>query len=375
MNILAYVHLRNIHRSTGAGRVARQLIEHLACRTGVNVHILADQADFHSVVPKVDRLWSEFPYHLFSNDTSVQQAKWVLFNRPPAESYWPQVEVVHCTAESYVPTCNSRLVVTAHDAAYFDRNVHPANGATVKQQIKWRTLFGTLSRSVDMFHTVSNFSAERLATAFPSIRSRIRVIYNGVSSIFRAPVDASGMEFLDRMGLTQERYILLPGGLHHRKNANLVLDAWPILRERIPDLRLVIAGHCDPQYAPRAAALGESVLRTGFIDDAHLAALYSQARVVWFPSRYEGFGLPVLEAMTCGAPVVASRCAAVPEIAGRAALLVDPDSLSGHVDAVESIVVSSQLRAELRQRGRERAEPFTWAASAAKLHEAYASLL
>jgi glycosyltransferase involved in cell wall biosynthesis len=375
MNILAYVHLRNIHRSTGAGRVARQLIEHLGCRTGLNVHILADQADFYDVVPKVDRPWTGFQYHLFSSDTSVQQAKWVLFNRPAAESYWPKVEIVHCTAESYVPTCNSRLVVTAHDAAYFDRNVHPTNCVTIKQQVKWRTLFGTLSRSVDMFHTVSHFSAERLAAAFPSIRSRIRVIYNGVSSIFRAPVDSSGIEFLARMGLTQEPYVLLPGGLHYRKNAKLVLEAWPILRERIPDLRLVIAGHCDPRYEHRAAALGESVLRTGFVDDSYLTALYSHARAVWFPSRYEGFGLPVLEAMACGAPVVASHCAAVPEIAGRAALLVDPDSVSDHVDAVASIIASSQLRADLQQRGKERAESFTWAASAAKLHEAYASLL
>src|ERR1700734_2054923 len=120
MNVLAYIHLRNILRSTGAGRVARELIEHVARRENVNVHILADRADYGAIAHKVGPPWTTFPCHLFRSDTSIQQAKWLMFNGPAAEAYWPGAQIVHCTMESYVPAVRSRLVVTVHDAAYFD---------------------------------------------------------------------------------------------------------------------------------------------------------------------------------------------------------------------------------------------------------------
>jgi len=168
MNVLAYVHLRNIHGSTGAGRVARQLTEHVAQRGGVNVHILADESDHKAVVEKVGAPWTTFTYHLFSKDTSYQQARWLTFHNPVAEKYWPEAEIVHCTGESYVPTSRCRLIVTVHDAAYFDSGAHPNTFATMKQRLKWKFLYATLSRSADLFHTVSQFSAERLGSAFPA---------------------------------------------------------------------------------------------------------------------------------------------------------------------------------------------------------------
>ncbi|MDP8989396.1 MAG: glycosyltransferase family 4 protein, partial [Acidobacteriota bacterium] len=303
------------------------MTEHLAQRGGVNVHILADESDHKAVVEKIGAPWTTFPYHLFSKDTSYQQARWLAFHNPVAEKYWPEAEIVHCTGESYVPTSRCRLIVTVHDAAYFDSGAHPNTFATMKQRLKWKFLYATLSRSADLFHTVSQFSAERLGSAFPSIRSRLRVIHNAVPNRFFDPIGPVGEEFLERTGLSHRRFVLLPGGLHYRKNADLVLQAWPILKERVPDLTLVVSGHCDPRYSARAAALGGSAMFTGFVNDDELCALYSKARVVWFPSRYEGFGMPVLEAMACGAPVVASNCTSIPEIAGDAALLVDPNSM------------------------------------------------
>lgn len=375
MNVLAYVHLRNIHGSTGAGRVARQLTEHVARRDGVNMHILADQADHKAIVNKVGLPWTTYPYHLFAKDSSYQQAQWLAFHNPVAEKYWPETEVVHCTAESYVPTSKSRLVVTVHDAAYFDRGAHPVNFATTKQKLKWRFLYATLSRRADLFHAVSNFSAERLGAVFPSIRNRLRVIHNAVPQRFLAPVGPAGEEFLQRAGLAQKRYILLPGGLHFRKNAELVLKAWPVLNERLPDVTLVVSGHCDPRYSERALTLGKSVLFTGFVDDEELCALYHASQVVWFPSRYEGFGMPVLEAMSCGAPVVASNTSSIPEIAGDAAILVNPHSISENVDALEAVLGDSKLQDDLRARGAVRAGDFSWARSAAQMHELYSSVV
>jgi glycosyltransferase involved in cell wall biosynthesis len=338
------------------------------------MHILADQADFNAVTHKVGAPWTRFRYHLFSSDTSIQQARWIFLRRPTAEVYWPKAEIVHCTMESYVPTARCRLVVTIHDAAYFD-GVYPNSFSTFKQQLKWRILYGTLSRTVDVFHTVSHFSAERLADAFPMIRSRLRVIPNAVSSIFFEPFDPNAEEFPGISHLKGKRFVLLPGGLHHRKNADLVLRAWPILRERIPDLTLVVAGHNHSGYLPAARALGPSVMLTGFVEDHQLRALYHGAQVVWFPSQYEGFGMPVLEAMACGAPVVASNSTAIPEISGGAAILVHPRSIDENVQALEAVVNDGTLRANLRKQGKKRAEPFTWTASAAQLHAVYSDLV
>jgi glycosyltransferase involved in cell wall biosynthesis len=201
------------------------------------------------------------------------------------------------------------------------------------------------------------------------------VIHNAVPQCLLAPVNQFGAEFMLRRGLNDKSYILLPGGLHYRKNADLVLRAWPIIHERMSDLTLVVQGHCDPYYAERAVSLGTSVIFTGFVSDDELRALYKGAQVVWFPTRYEGFGMPVLEAMVCGTPVVASNCTAIPEIAGNAALLVNPFSVSENVDALETVVKNSQVQTSLRERGRIRAQQFTWSNSAAQLHELYSSVL
>jgi glycosyltransferase involved in cell wall biosynthesis len=375
MNILAYVHLRNIYCSTGAGRVARELIEHVSRCEDVNMRILADRRDHRSIVHRVGEPWRSFPYSFISNDTSWQQAKWLLLHRPVAEQFYPEAEIVHCTAESYVPTSRARLIVTVHDAAYFDRGAHPLDLTTMTQQGKWRFLYATLSRKADVFHTVSQFSAERLATIFPEIRSRLRVVHNGVSNEFFRPIDAASNEWMRKARLLGKRYILLAGGLQYRKNADLVLKTWPTLRQRIPGLMLVIPGHCHPGYVRRAKSLGPSVVLTGFVPDNCLAALYHHSQALWFPSRYEGFGLPVLEAMACGTPVVASDCSAIPEVAGGAAVLTSPASVSDNVEAIETIVKDGQMRERLRAAGRKRAAQFTWTASAARVRDIYREVL
>jgi glycosyltransferase involved in cell wall biosynthesis len=375
MNVLAYVHLRNIVRSTGAGRVARQLTEHLSAEPGVDLRVLADAGDHGRVLAEAGTPWTGYQYYLFPLDTSRQQARWYLLRSPAAEAYWSEADITYCTAESFVPTKRSRLAVTVHDAAIFESGAHRVSADLYRQRLKWTLLYRALSRNVDLFHTVSQFSADRLSHFFPEIRSRMHVVPNAVAESFFRPVTEHGLDFLKQNELNNRPYILLPGGLHFRKNAELVFQAWPVLARQHPDLRLVIPNHSDPEYARRAATELPSHIMAGFMDDEQLKALYARAAAVWFPSLYEGFGMPVLEAMACGAPVVASNSTAIPEVSGGIALLAEPNDANGHVERLESLIVGSGVRSWLIERGQEHAATFRWAASARRLRAGFERLM
>lgn len=375
MNVLAYVHLRNIVRSTGAGRVARQLTEHLAAEPGVDLRVLADAADHDRVVSEAGAPWTGYRYYLFPMDTSRQQARWYLLRSPAAETYWEEADITYCTAESFVPTKRTRLAVTVHDAAIFESGAHQANTSLYSQRLKWTLLYRALARKADMFHTVSQFSADRLAHFFPEIRSRLFVVHNAVSDFCFAPISDHGVAFLQQKELKDRPYVLLPGGLHFRKNAELVFRVWPDLARRHPDLQLVVPNHSAPEYVERAASGLPRYHMTGFTDDEQLKALYAHATAVWFPSLYEGFGMPVLEAMACGAPVVASNNTSIPEIAGGVALLAGPDDANAHIERIEALLTDSQLRESLGRRGLAHASTFRWHNSARRLRQGFERLM
>ena len=374
LKILAYVHLRNIHGSTGAGRTARQITEHLAMREDVDLRVLADASDMSRILPLVKEPWTGYRFHSFQADTSRQQARWFFLDRPKAEHYWPEADVVFCTGESYVPVKRARLVMTAHDAGYFEPGAHIRDSTYWKTRLKWELLYRKLERKVDAFHTVSQFSADRLAHFFPSTRSRIRWVHNGVTPLFFGKVDPAGQRYVEDVGLGSRPFVLVPGGLHFRKNAELILQATPTLLKRFPDLIIAIVNHTNPAYAQKAMLLGPRVMLLGFVPDEALHALYTAATVVWYPSRYEGFGLPVVEAMACGASVVASNSSSIPEIAGDAGVLVDPVDANAHVDAITGLLTDGRARTALAVAGRVRASRFTWTACASELKRHFDAL-
>ncbi len=375
IRVLSYVHLRNIYRSTGVGRVARELTEHLSRLPQIDLEVLADPDDHRDVIDKVGEPWSSYRYHFFRHSTSRQQALWFLTNGPKAEAYWPETQLVYCTAESYVPVRKARLAVSCHDAQHFEPGIHKISPWLLKQRFKWKLLFDRLDRTADMFHMISQFSADRTAHFFPSIKSRLRVIPNAASDSFFRPPTERGRQILARLGLTGRPYLLIPGGLHFRKNADLILEAWPLLHSRFPDLALVIINHSAPAYLARAQALGDSVILAGFQEDETLVALYGAAQLVWFPTRYDGFGMPVIEAMACGTAVVSSNTSGIPEIAGNAATLLSPDRMTDHVEAISGLLEDDRLREEFRRRGRRHAQQYTWERAAQQLAEEFRLLL
>jgi glycosyltransferase involved in cell wall biosynthesis len=137
---------------------------------------------------------------------------------------------------------------------------------------------------------------------------------------------------------------------------------------------LVIANHCDAEYQAEGAALPR-VQVTGHVGDDELCALYKAANVVWFPSRYEGFGLPVLEAMASGTPVIASDSTALPEVAGGAALLLPPGDASKHVEAMSWLLRDEFARQQFIAKGVVRAAQFRWCNAARQLHSEFLQLI
>ena len=375
MNILSYVHLRNIYRSTGVGRVARELTEHLASTPGVNLEVLADPLDYKRIIDKVGAPWTSYTYRFFNHETSRQQALWYLQNKPAAENYRPDTQVLYCTAESYVPVQKARLVVSCHDAQHFEPGVHKPSFWLLKQRFKWRLLFNRLAEKADMFHMISQYSAERTAHFFPRIKSRLRVIPNAASECFFKPPTETGKQILKALGIDQRPFILVPGGLQHRKNADLILDTWPLLHQMFPDLALVIINHCNPVYLARAEALGPSCILAGFQEEETLVALYAAAQLVWFPTRYDGFGMPVVEAMASGTPVVSSNTSGIPEVAGDAALLLSPDDPKAHLEAIAGLLQSSTAREQMSRQGRERAQQYRWHVAANSLVQAFEAII
>jgi glycosyltransferase involved in cell wall biosynthesis len=180
----------------------------------------------------------------------------------------------------------------------------------------------------------------------------------------------------DKYALPSSPYILAVGTIQPRKNYSRLVAALGDLREGGLDVALVIAGGKGwldtPIYeSVRAAGLEAYVKFLGYVNDADLPALYSHAAAFAMPSLYEGFGLPILEAMACGTPVVTSRVSSLPEAAGEAALLVDPTDTGALADALRRVLSDSDLRHRLIERGLRHVAPFVWERTAEQLAAAF----
>ena len=204
-----------------------------------------------------------------------------------------------------------------------------------------------------------------------------------VTAIAEAPApEFAPLEDADALGRIRwryklpSRYILSVGNLEPGKNRGRLIAAYGRLRERGLQYHLVIAGQRAWRYESdlalvRRLRLDDVVHFLGYVDGADMPGLYSSANLLAFPSLYEGFGLPVLEAMACGTPVVTSSVSALPEVAGDAALLVDPKDVVALTEAMERALADEALRADLRARGIQRAREFSWEKAARETVQVY----
>lgn len=273
------------------------------------------------------------------------------------------------------PHTGASRVVTIHDAFAY---VYPeAHNWLDNWRYRWH--LPHVLRQADAVITVSACSRRDLLRHLGLSAPRVHVIAEGVDQRFQPVCDGPERQsVLTRYGITQP-YLLYVGGINARKNIARLFEAYTQLHAQHPHIKLVIGGKRQWQTTEIDATLQRLTLTdrvhfTGYIDDADLPALYSAAELFVFPSLYEGFGLPPLEAMACGTPVVTSNVSSLPEVVGDAALMVDPLDVPALVAAIKRVLNDHSLRIELQQRGLARAGQFRWEQVARETHRLYEQL-
>lgn len=280
---------------------------------------------------------------------------------------WPEIgkgaDVVHAPSLAVPPKGTEPLVVSIHDAGPW---VSPQ---AFGRRGRWFHQMGARAalRRADMVLTGSQAAASELAHYLGLAPERIRVVPYGTG-----PLGTADPAALNRFGLRGQSYLLWVGSLEPRKGVGTLVEAVGRLPAGLRPL-LVLAGYEGWKVPPPEAP---GILRLGKVSDGELQALYGAAAAFCFPSLHEGFGLPVLEAMAAGAPVVASDIPAVREVAGGAALLVAPGDPAKWAEALEAVLsMGSAERDAVVEAGRRRASLFSWRATAERTLELYRQLV
>ena len=274
----------------------------------------------------------------------------------------------------YLPlTGKTPKVMTVHDLSGV---LHPEMHSA-KHRLSQMMFPPSLSRARRIIAD-SSATASELIGEYPDCENKIDVVHLGVSREMRPASEARKTELREEYALPEE-FILFVGTLEPRKNLSGLIRAFARIAADIPQ-KLVIAGgegwkFSDIYSLASELGIADSLVFTGYIEDDELSALYSLADVFCYPSLYEGFGLPVLEAMACGTPVVTSNISSMPEVAGDSALLMNPESPVEIAKGILRIIGDDSYRKDLIRRGFVRAEEFTWEETARKTREVYLKAL
>ncbi len=340
--------------AAGRGRVVRELLRALAARA----------EDPHHFVLYARKPWleAELGERFSWRAIGARDPWWHMLAARAADRECD----VFLSSNSYLTVWFLRIpaVPIVYDLAAFDPTMPANRRSTVIERL---TLGAAVRRSAALL-AISQATADALAKQFPAAASRTFVAHLGVT-----PIGASGLSDAEAAALPRPGFVLAVGTLEPRKNLPRLVEAYRTLNE---DLQLghplAVVGALGWETGETLAALrslGERTVALGHVSDGQLAELYDRCAVFCYPSLGEGFGLPVLEAMAAGAPVITSNVSSLPEVGGDAVEYVDPDSVASIAAGLRRVLSDAPLQAKLRRDGLERAGEFSWAAFAARTLE------
>jgi glycosyltransferase involved in cell wall biosynthesis len=360
-------------RDYGIGTYVRNLVRHLArLDTQTTYYLLCDSGDVPTLrdlaanfVPVVD----ESGGYSFREHVSI-----------PWKLQRLGVDLLH-EPHYVLPLLNrSRAVVTIHDCIHllFPQYL-PTAGAL--QYAKF--MMGSAIRRSQVVFTVSEASRQDILRFYPEAdEERVVVVPNAIDPNLIANPGPDEIERVRERYQIRGRFVLYAGNIKPHKNLDRLIQAFALLKRQpsLEDVKLLIIGDEIHKYgslrrAVETAGIRQDVRFFGFVPDSTLSALYRLASVFAFPSLYEGFGLPPLEAMACGAPVVTSKISSLPEVVGDAALLVDPYSVEDIAHALSRVLDDFTLAQDLIERGHRRARSFSWERSVKQIHDTYLKVL
>lgn len=355
------------YRRTGVSRYIESLLMHLG-----------DEAGSDELIAYVDRSVDRPMPSVEFRRTPID------VQRPPVRIAWElgpltiqarrdRLDVFHGALHVVPPGLKCPAAVTIHDLAFMR---YPSQ-VTAKRYHYLKRMIGNAARRSEAVIVPSRATGRDVTELMGVNPDKITVIPLGVGPEFRPASPDEISRVRQRYGLSTQ-YVLALGTIEPRKNLPRLITAMSHLQAEIEE-DLVVAGPTgwltdEVEQAIARSGLGGRIKRPGYIEDGDLVPLYSGATVVAMPSLYEGFGLPVLEAMATGAAVVTSNVSSLPEVAGEGAVLVDPLSVESIAAGIRSLVEDTAMRAKLTECAMERARQFTWSRTARETMAVYRSI-
>lgn len=360
---------RKLH-DYGIGTYVRNLVQWLARLDHDQEYVVvcraADRAFVQNLGPRFSALEDRSGHYSFREQIAVP---WLVSRA--------RVDLFHAPHYVVSPLTPVPYVVTIHDCIHLRFPEYLPNRPAYAYA---RTMMRTSARRARRVLTVSEASRQDILHYLRVPAAKVEVVHNALDERIAEPPTAEALqEVRDRFQLDSP-FILYAGNIKPHKNVDRLIEAYSILRRRgVEHARLLVIGDEVSKYPSlrrlvHRFQLHRHVRFLGFVPDAVLASLYRLASVFVFPSLYEGFGLPPLEAMAAGAPVITSNVSSLPEVVGDAAVLIDPMDAGALADAMANVLTDASLRAQLVERGRARVQAFSWERSVRRIAAVYDEL-
>jgi len=292
-------------------------------------------------------------------------------------------DMLHCTSNTAPLFCKVPLVITLHDIIYMEKSILSiASGKGTNYQkfgnIYRRLVVPQILKKTKKIITVSEFEKRSIAGFFKLQEDdRLTAIYNGVGIYFTPVTDIAELKYVKDKYRLPDKFFFFLGNTDPKKNTSRTLKAFAeFIRQTNSDVKLVMIDF-DRHKLEKIledngdTELMEKIVLTGYIQNTDLPAIYSQAILFLYPSLRESFGIPIIEAMACGVPVITSNTSSMPEVAGDAAILIDPLSPSAITDAMKNIYYKYEERNQLTAAGLLQAKKFSWQTMASQVLDIY----